>query len=153
MKCSIKFDALHPSYIVEVAEKEENWRLNISGKYLYKLNTVSEHIEIYFGVYYKSEEKIPFVDYMTILPGFENKSSTEKYLNIGTLIDHTVFVSIKKLFNYQKRYVIQSVLNIDSVNYEVYIILDKHGAFDESYFSYSRRLMRKIINRLKRKFI
>lgn len=108
MKCLLKFNSLHPSTLVAVSAKEHDWKIDISGKWLYKLNIMDEsNIEVYFRVYYTNApsinqmQKLPFDYYISNFEGFSaifNNNfpipKSDKYFNIGEVYKNLSFVKI-----------------------------------------------------------
>ena len=76
MKSLVKYFTLNPYTIVAVTAKEQEWKIDVTGKWLYKLTVHNEdkNIEVYFRVLYHNingkMEKIPFYNYINNLSAF-----------------------------------------------------------------------------------
>lgn len=135
MKLLVKYNALHPVTMIQTSSKEQEWKIDIGGSNLYKLNNSFDgDIEVYFRVNFdynaKDEnnkprvEKIPFEVYVSKLPGFSNilKSNyhpsglpnVEKYFDLSILLNNITFVAIKDGGRNIKQYIVKSIIKSES---------------------------------------
>ncbi len=137
MKLLVRYNKLHPVNMIQSYGKEQEWKINIDGNYLYKLNNYYDgDIEVYFRVNFdynakdennKSKiEKIPFEVYISKLPGFSDimKSDfrpsgipiVEKYFDLSVLFKNITFIGVKNGERNIKQYIVKSIIKseIDS---------------------------------------
>ncbi len=137
MSLPVRYNTIHAATTIQTPAKEQEWRIDVGGKWLYKLNTVNENdIEVYFRVNYtnvkedenkKSKlEKIPVEVYIAKLPGFYEIIGTdfkpngmpniEKYFDITKLFENIIWVNIKRLEKSNKQYIIKSIIKSETDN-------------------------------------
>ena len=180
MKYLVKYFTHNPYTIVAVTAKEQEWKIDIAGKYLYKLTIHNEdkNIEVYFRVLYHNvagkKEKIPFCNYINNLSAFiKNKEdisgifkpikdtkNSYAYSNLESLLNNIKFIHSRKITNFKTQYIVKSVLKNAGIDYEVYLVLNddsidgKMKIIKEDIFflpSKSEAKIHRIINVLRRK--
>ena len=129
----VSFKKLDPAKIVNVKDLERELRVDITGTWLYRLNTELQdmNFRIYFRTRYVAgtnvvnQSKEDFDSFRKLIPEFSVENNLFMY-DLGSALENIVFVHIKKLPNGNKLYVVKFVTK-DTKNTEAegYLVFEK----------------------------